>query len=63
MAKLWFKFQLALSAGSLCVSFYLPGVSLDAGSLVFLHSGFVGQPAVSQEPGDPAVGLSGWALS
>lgn len=55
MAKLWFKFQRYLRRKPVRFFTFL-ALYLTAGSLVFLHSGFVGQPAVSQNQANPAAG-------
>lgn len=55
MAKLWFKFQRYFRRKPVRFFTFLV-LYLTAGSLVFLHSGFVGQPAVSQNQANPAVG-------
>lgn len=55
MAKLWFKFQRYFRRKPVRFFTFL-ALYLTAGSLVFLHSGFVGQPAVSQNQANPAVG-------
>uniref|UniRef100_A0A2K6T865 WSC domain containing 2 n=1 Tax=Saimiri boliviensis boliviensis TaxID=39432 RepID=A0A2K6T865_SAIBB len=53
MAKLWFKFQRYLRRKPVRFFTFL-ALYLTAGSLVFLHSGFVGQPAVSENQANPA---------
>ncbi|XP_053444880.1 WSC domain-containing protein 2 isoform X3 [Nycticebus coucang] len=53
MAKLWFKFQRYFRRKPVRFFTFL-ALYLTAGSLVFLHSGFVGQPAVSQDQANPA---------
>ncbi|XP_021531215.2 sialate:O-sulfotransferase 2 isoform X2 [Aotus nancymaae] len=53
MAKLWFKFQRYFRRKPVRF-FTLLALYLTAGSLVFLHSGFVGQPAVSENQANPA---------
>ncbi|XP_043757462.1 WSC domain-containing protein 2 isoform X2 [Cervus elaphus] len=55
MAKLWFKFQRYFRRKPVRFFTFLV-LYLTAGSLVFLHSGFVGQPAVSQNQANPAAG-------
>lgn len=57
MAKLWFKFQRCFRyfRRKPVRFFTLLAIYLTAGSLVFLHSGFVGQPAVPQSQASPAV--------
>ena len=55
MAKLWFKFQRYFRRKPVRFFTFLV-LYLTAGSLVFLHSGFVGQPAISQNQANPAVG-------
>lgn len=55
MAKLWFKFQRYFRRRPVRFFTFLV-LYLTAGSLVFLHAGFVGQPAVSQGQASPAVG-------
>ncbi|XP_047418562.1 WSC domain-containing protein 2 isoform X1 [Sciurus carolinensis] len=55
MAKLWFKFQRYFRRKPVRFFTFLV-LYLTAGSLVFLHSGFVGQPAVSQSQASPAGG-------
>ncbi|XP_021112976.1 WSC domain-containing protein 2 isoform X2 [Heterocephalus glaber] len=55
MAKLWFKFQRYFRRKPVRFFTFL-ALYLTAGSLVFLHSGFVGQPAVSQNQANPAAG-------
>lgn len=58
MAKLWFKFQRCFRyfRRKPVRFFTLLAIYLTAGSLVFLHSGFVGQPAVPQSQASPAAG-------
>ncbi|XP_058995650.1 sialate:O-sulfotransferase 2 isoform X2 [Mustela nigripes] len=56
MAKLWFKFQRYFRRKPVRFFTFLV-LYLTAGSLVFLHSGFVGQPAVSQNQASPAAGV------
>lgn len=56
MAKLWFKFQRYFRRKPVRFFTFLV-LYLTAGSLVFLHSGFVGQPAVSQSQASPAAGV------
>ncbi|XP_010602292.1 WSC domain-containing protein 2 [Fukomys damarensis] len=53
MAKLWLKFQRYFRRKPVRFFTFL-ALYLTAGSLVFLHSGFVGQPAVSQNQANPA---------
>ncbi|KAK2102531.1 WSC domain-containing protein 2 [Saguinus oedipus] len=53
MAKLWFKFQRYFRRKPVRFFTFL-ALYLTAGSLVFLHSGFVGQPAVSESQANPA---------
>uniref|UniRef100_A0A2K5LX26 WSC domain containing 2 n=2 Tax=Cercopithecinae TaxID=9528 RepID=A0A2K5LX26_CERAT len=53
MAKLWFKFQRYFRRKPVRFFTFL-ALYLTAGSLVFLHSGFVGQPAVSGNQANPA---------
>ncbi|XP_035113366.2 sialate:O-sulfotransferase 2 isoform X3 [Callithrix jacchus] len=53
MAKLWFKFQRYFRRKPVRFFTFL-ALYLTAGSLVFLHSGFVGQPAVSENQANPA---------
>ncbi|KAM8813818.1 sialate:O-sulfotransferase 2 isoform 2-T2 [Rhynchonycteris naso] len=53
MAKLWFKFQRYFRRKPVRFFTFLV-LYLTAGSLVFLHSGFGGQPAVSQNQANPA---------
>lgn len=55
MAKLWFKFQRYFRRKPVRFFTFLV-LYLTAGSLVFLHSGFVGQPAISQNQANPAAG-------
>ncbi|ELW63827.1 WSC domain-containing protein 2 [Tupaia chinensis] len=55
MAKLWFRFQRYFRRKPVRFFTFL-ALYLTAGSLVFLHSGFVGQPAVSQNQANPALG-------
>lgn len=55
MAKLWFKFQRYFRRKPVRFFTFLV-LYLTAGSLVFLHAGFVGQPAVSQNQASPAAG-------
>ncbi|PNJ90368.1 hypothetical protein CR201_G0056210, partial [Pongo abelii] len=52
MAKLWFKFQRYFRRKPVRFFTFL-ALYLTAGSLVFLHSGFVGQPAVSGNQANP----------
>lgn len=58
MAKLWFKFQRCFRyfRRKPVRFFTLLALYLTAGSLVFLHAGFVGQPAVPQDQASPAAG-------
>ncbi|XP_045314180.1 WSC domain-containing protein 2 isoform X2 [Leopardus geoffroyi] len=56
MAKLWFKFQRYFRRKPVRFFTFLV-LYLTAGSLVFLHSGFVGQPAISQSQASPAAGV------
>ncbi|ELK03914.1 WSC domain-containing protein 2 [Pteropus alecto] len=56
MAKLWFKFQRYFRRKPVRFFTFLV-LYLTAGSLVFLHSGFVGQLAVSQNQANPAAGV------
>lgn len=58
MAKLWFKFQRCFRyfRRKPVRFFTLLAIYLTAGSLVFLHSGFVGQPSVPQSQASPAAG-------
>lgn len=58
MAKLWFKFQRCFRyfRRKPVRFFTLLALYLTAGSLVFLHSGFVGQPAVPQSQASPPAG-------
>ncbi|XP_051828922.1 WSC domain-containing protein 2 isoform X2 [Antechinus flavipes] len=53
MAKLWVKFQRYFRRKPVRF-FTLVALYLTAGSLVFLHSGFVGQPAVAENEPNPA---------
>lgn len=53
MAKLWFKFQRYFRRKPVRFFTFLV-LYLTAGSLVFLHAGFVGQPAVSPNQASPA---------
>ncbi|XP_044541391.1 WSC domain-containing protein 2 [Gracilinanus agilis] len=53
MAKLWVKFQRYFRRTPVRF-FTLVALYLTAGSLVFLHSGFVGQPAVAENEPNPA---------
>ncbi|XP_048198715.1 WSC domain-containing protein 2 isoform X2 [Perognathus longimembris pacificus] len=55
MAKLWFKVQRYFRRKPVRFFTFL-ALYLTAGSLVFLHSGFGGQPAISQSQASPAVG-------
>lgn len=55
MAKLWFKVQRYFRRKPLRFFAFLV-LYLTAGSVVFLHSGFVGQPAISQNQANPAAG-------
>lgn len=55
MAKLWFRFQRYFRRKPVRFFTFLV-LYLTAGSLVFLHAGFVGQPAASQGQASPAVG-------
>ncbi|XP_007490031.1 sialate:O-sulfotransferase 2 isoform X2 [Monodelphis domestica] len=55
MAKLWVKFQRYFRRKPVRF-FTLVALYLTAGSLVFLHSGFVGQPAVAENEPNPAAG-------
>ncbi|XP_043831028.1 WSC domain-containing protein 2 isoform X2 [Dromiciops gliroides] len=54
MAKLWVKFQRYFRRKPVRF-FTLVALYLTAGSLVFLHSGFVGQPAVAENEPNPVV--------
>lgn len=58
MAKLWLKFQRYFRRKPVRFFTFLV-LYLTAGSLVFLHSGFVGQPAVSQSQASPAAAGAG----
>ncbi|XP_020863702.1 sialate:O-sulfotransferase 2 [Phascolarctos cinereus] len=53
MAKLWVKFQRYFRRKPVRF-FTLVALYLTAGSLVFLHTGFVGQPAVAENEPNPA---------
>ncbi|XP_068937493.1 sialate:O-sulfotransferase 2 [Petaurus breviceps papuanus] len=62
MAKLWVKFQRYFRRKPVRF-FTLVALYLTAGSLVFLHSGFVGQPAVAEnEPNQAASAPEGAEL-
>ncbi|XP_031804603.1 WSC domain-containing protein 2 isoform X2 [Sarcophilus harrisii] len=56
MAKLWVKFQRYFRRKPVRF-FTLVALYLTAGSLVFLHSGFVGQPAVAENEPNPAASV------
>lgn len=56
MAKLWFRLQRYFRRKPVRFFTFLV-LYLTAGSLVFLHAGFVGQPAVSQGQASPAGGV------
>ncbi|MBZ3872011.1 WSC domain-containing protein 2 [Sciurus carolinensis] len=55
MAKLWFKFQQYFHRKPVCFFTFLV-LYLTTGSLVFLHSGFMGQSTIFQGQASPARG-------